>query len=124
MLPLFPDIFFLVLQIAVAAYGVSTTWRIYKIINHHNFWWVMSLGFMGFMVASILRFHLPHSDVWYGDINVLYLPLIIRILFAISTYRILDRTIIEHRHSTETEKELQKTIKKIRTMTIGDNDGT
>jgi|WetSurSiteA1Bulk_404760.scaffolds.fasta_scaffold06841_8 hypothetical protein len=110
------DIFFLLLQIVVSIMGLNYTIKIWKLINHGNAWWIMSIGFLLFIFCSLSRMFVPHSTMWYGDWNVLYTPLLIEGAFTFSAYRIYIASKREVEHRLAVEKKVKINLSRIKEL--------
>jgi hypothetical protein len=111
------DFTFYIAQIIVSLVGMYYTLKIYKLLNHGNFWWMMSAGFFLFILATISRMFIPHSNSWYGDWNVLYIPLAIRLAFVISIHRIYTRAMAEHEEKLDALSHKNEILEKLRILT-------
>jgi hypothetical protein len=117
-IPLFEyDNFFLFLQIVVSLVGLILTLKIHQLLNHGNYWWLMSVGYIFFIIASIMRFFVPHAQEWYGEWNVLYIPLAIRLAFVISTWRIYIVARNEHQEKIEANGKVNLVLDRLREFT-------
>lgn len=112
----FYDIVFFTLQILVSLYGITLTWKIWKLINHGNAWWLMSVGFLLFIVSTIVRIFTHDAHLLYDQLSTLYLPLIVRCAFVYSVYRIYIASKREVEHRLEAEKKVKSNLKRIKEL--------
>lgn len=105
----------LFIQIILCAFCISMTYRIFKLINHGNMWWVMSLGFILLLIANIFTLFYSSSP-WYMQTRTVYLPFFIRIAFFISIFRILIATQREHAYRQAAERAVETNLEKIREL--------
>lgn len=104
------------IQILVAVVGLGITWRIFKLLNHGNAWWLMSLGFFIFIFQSLLGLFAPHISGWW-DFRLLYLPIIVRVLFVVSSARILFVARREHEELLKSKGETKEIFIRLRELT-------
>ena len=104
------------LQILISLIGVGVTWKIFKLLNHGNMWWVMSLGFVVFILNSFVYLLAPSTPFWV-EMKIDYCPLIARACFVLSVSRFLFLATKEHNAKVRAEEGLDSIISKIRVLT-------
>ena len=104
------------IQIALCLVGIVSTYYIFKLINHGNAWWVMSLGFIMLLIANLFTLFSSH-EAWYLAVRTVWLPFVIRIAFVFSALRILRASEKEHKARIDAEKMAETNFKKLRELT-------
>ena len=104
------------IQIILCCVGIWATHYIFKLINHGNVWWVMSLGFIMLLIANLFTLFSSH-EAWYLAVRTVWLPFVIRIAFVFSALRILRASEKEHKARIDAEKMAETNFKKLRELT-------
>ena len=103
-------------QISLCLLGIWATYYIFKLINHGNAWWVMSLGFIILLANNLLSIYFYNSP-WYIPMRTIWMPLATRIAFVISVFKILKATEREHKFRVEAESKIKENFSKLRELT-------
>jgi len=111
------EIYVLWFQIILCCVGIWASYYIFKLINHGNAWWIMSLGFFALLLANVFTLFYASAE-WYVPIRVLWLPLFIRIAFVCSVFRILKAAEREHNSRIKAESATSIALEKIRELTL------
>jgi len=108
----------LAIQLFIAILGVHLTWKIWKLINHGNGWWLMSLGFIALFIQTIITLLAPKTSHFWYDIRLIYMPILVRLFFVLSVSRILVVVGSEHNDRLSAERKVKDNLKKIRELTF------
>jgi len=107
----------LLIQLVVPIFGTIITWKIYKLINHGNGWWLMSAGFFMFFIQTLITLFAPKDSAFWYDIRLVYSPVLTRSFFLLSAYRILLAATEEHKEKLAAEHAAEDNLSKLRELT-------
>lgn len=96
-------------QIMLQFSNAILIWKVFRLINHSNSWWVMSLGFALMGVRRITAFlGLKFVNPYIIYFDSIILPLSITILLFVGCHLLYKRVLNEHSNRKIAEDRLAK----------------